>query len=122
MSVLIKRFSSFGLSTRGFHGSMSRSGHHWYPDQHYLKQRRQGKVIQPFLSSTGNLNVDYSELEDYTGISTSTWDIGGNPYIGIDGLIEKPKKHVATINMNFGPQHPAAHGVLRFPSVIFYTL
>ena len=28
-------------------------------------------------------------------------------------LIRKPHKEVKNFSMNFGPQHPAAHGVLR---------
>lgn len=31
----------------------------------------------------------------------------------INNLIKKKKKIIKTYNINFGPQHPSAHGVLR---------
>lgn len=60
----------------------------WYPDPEYLRQFR-GPVLFP------------DEV-------TSKWALP--PWNGKSAPTEKSVKNVT---LNFGPQHPAAHGVLR---------
>lgn len=74
--------------------NQERVPHKWYPDIKYYKAQ-QG----PFLNYEG---LDYRWKQP-----------GWHEHLCIDtaaGTVEKKTKNVT---INFGPQHPAAHGVLR---------
>lgn len=60
----------------------------WYPDEEYMAQFN-GPVLYP----------------DET---TKNWAL--QPWNAKKAPVERPVKN---ITLNFGPQHPAAHGVLR---------
>ena len=64
------------------------AGHKWYPDKEYIDQSA-GAVFYP------------DEV-------TSKWK--PTPY---NNKVAPVEKTVRNLNINFGPQHPAAHGVLR---------
>jgi len=94
---LSKPINIFGSQL--LHTSSNRSGkHHWYPDVDYMKQF-EGKAIlyddtlpkdhEAYLAPEERPKVDYT-------------------------LRKVPvEKFVQNVQLNFGPQHPAAHGVLR---------
>ncbi|KAI8433199.1 hypothetical protein MSG28_015291 [Choristoneura fumiferana] len=65
-----------------------RAAHRWFPDQEYVKQF-DGAVMYP---------------DEVTSL------IKHPPY---SGIITPSEKQVRNMVLNFGPQHPAAHGVLR---------
>lgn len=67
----------------------SRSAGKWHPDEEFMKEWG-GAVMYP------------DEV-------TSKWKVPS--YNG--KLYPAPEKTVRNLNINFGPQHPAAHGVLR---------
>ena len=68
----------------------------WYPDKHYFEE---------FHGETITYKDDKCLIPD----DSSRWDGWENklqPRIPVE-------KHVRNVVLNFGPQHPAAHGVLR---------
>jgi len=71
-----------------FSGSSKLNGSVWMPDEDYYKN-----YDKPILFPDEN---------------TSTWTLP--PFNQKSSVVEK---HVQNITVNFGPQHPAAHGVLR---------
>ncbi|GBP48328.1 NADH dehydrogenase iron-sulfur protein 2, mitochondrial [Eumeta japonica] len=73
-----------GEQTRG----AKRHGHRWYPDEEYVKQF-EGVVMYP----EGVLR-----------------EMKRTP---LNGIVAPVEKKVRNMVLNFGPQHPAAHGVLR---------
>ncbi|XP_075210527.1 NADH dehydrogenase (ubiquinone) 49 kDa subunit [Lycorma delicatula] len=63
----------------------------WYPDLEFFKERS-GPVLAPYHDVYNKWKVDL-------------------PYT--EAALPRIDKSVQNINVNFGPQHPAAHGVLR---------
>ena len=68
--------------------SQQRTAAHWYPDAEFLKWH-QGPVLYP---------------DD--GVK---WDVPPPESAGMPPVV----KNIKNMKINFGPQHPAAHGVLR---------
>lgn len=79
---------SFDFHTACYYSSSQNNSGRWYPDQEYFKQFS-GPVMYP----------------DET---TKHWAL--QPWNAKKAPVEKEVKNVT---INFGPQHPAAHGVLR---------
>jgi NADH dehydrogenase (ubiquinone) Fe-S protein 2 len=71
------------------HFSQTRNAGKWYPDAEFMKEWS-GAVMYP------------DEV-------TSKWKVP--PLNG--KMYPAPEKSVRNLSINFGPQHPAAHGVLR---------
>jgi len=88
----------------GVHTSAGLGGaHHWDIDAEYLKQR-QGKVIfYPDKEPEGSLSAEL-EAMGAPRLEQTTLDNWTTPPV---------EKFVKNTQINFGPQHPAAHGVLR---------
>lgn len=94
-TVLRKSLRSFNDSTflvrNGapvYHATQHRCAHKWVPDPEYFSKTDAPKAIP---------------------IDPVNW-----PYPdGYPDLVEQPSAHVKNVQINFGPQHPAAHGVLR---------
>uniref|UniRef100_A0A182IKS4 Complex I-49kD n=1 Tax=Anopheles atroparvus TaxID=41427 RepID=A0A182IKS4_ANOAO len=71
-----------------FHGQPSRAAGKWFPDEQFIEQFK-GPVMYP-------------------DAVTSRWKLP--PW---NSKIAPVERTVRNLSLNFGPQHPAAHGVLR---------
>lgn len=67
--------------------SLPRGGASWHPDEEWIKQF-EGPVLVPYEGQS---------------LETPVWNARLAPV----------EKKVRNVIINFGPQHPAAHGVLR---------
>merc|ERR1712121_459503 len=110
---LLRHVPSLGRvlgGARGLQTNAPRLGaHHWYPDKEYMKQY-EGKCVlwdEEFVGrfSGGKFGPDhplYISKEEYNPQQPPA-----------TGRFQLPEKFVRNVQLNFGPQHPAAHGVLR---------
>ena len=73
--------------------------HHWYPDLEYVKSM-----------NPGNTQILYPEefMKRYPHIPMETMKSNIVKHDQPD-----KEKYIKNMQLNFGPQHPAAHGVLR---------
>jgi len=110
---LLRHVPSLGRvlgGARGLQTNAPRLGaHHWYPDKEYMKQY-EGKCVlwdEDFVGrfSGGKFGPDHPLY-----ISKEEYDPQCPP---ATGRFQLPEKFVRNVQLNFGPQHPAAHGVLR---------
>lgn len=70
---------------------MQRAGHVWYPDREYLNQV--GDKLALFTPEAAARHIELPRMSDLPE--------------------PEPERYVKNVQLNFGPQHPAAHGVLR---------
>lgn len=87
-------FLRSNLANGRFDVQSSRGTKTWYPDREYIEQF-QGHVLFP------------DELKWSKPLPPLTEDIQGR-------WKSYTEKHIRNVLVNFGPQHPAAHGVLRW--------
>lgn len=106
--LLFKKSASAGIGlskpitisgSQLLHTSSNRSGkHHWYPDVEYMKQFEGKAILYDDTTPKGHdsyISPEEMPKPDYT-----------NRKVPVE-------KFVQNVQLNFGPQHPAAHGVLR---------
>merc|ERR1711992_281353 len=80
-------------------GNVAGGKHHWYPDKEFMRLY-EGKALM-YRSPAPRKNINIPE-EKY------------NPQLlPHTQRLPNPEKFVRNMQLNFGPQHPAAHGVLR---------
>ncbi|TRY78571.1 hypothetical protein TCAL_06478 [Tigriopus californicus] len=85
--------------SRSVHQSAAVSAQHWYPDREYCLKRESGVLLIP---------------EDPRQPSGFVTDPSTIPRVSLTDFPEDaPEKFIKNMQLNFGPQHPAAHGVLR---------
>merc|ERR1712037_77165 len=110
---LLRHVPSLGRVLGGARGLQTNAprlvAHHWYPDKEYMKQY-EGKCVlwdEDFVGrfSGGKFGPDHPLY-----ISKEEYDPQCPP---ATGRFQLPEKFVRNVQLNFGPQHPAAHGVLR---------
>merc|ERR1711992_411252 len=88
-------------SWSGLHTSSSRQGAHWYPNPDYWTETHKGKDV---------LVSDELWQEMLAMGVRPMEEMGQNERVR---QIPTYEKFVKNTQLNFGPQHPAAHGVLR---------
>jgi NADH dehydrogenase (ubiquinone) Fe-S protein 2 len=82
------------------HTAPALSGAHtWYPDVEYFRKFGDKQVLY----------LDDKEMTEKNFLFPST----ERPRVPIELYDPQPEKFIRNMQINFGPQHPAAHGVLR---------
>lgn len=94
--------SSAAASIRCLSTSNGLKGVHWYPDDNDLRDDQMfHRKVRP--------NEEYME-----SARREMEHLGGPPTpLQTDAFLPKSESTVTNLTINFGPQHPAAHGVLR---------
>ena len=106
-------------------GPASLGKHHWYPDAEFMKLY-EGKNLL-YMSHAPRKNTNIPEVmfpaKDDSPIDPNDPYLDSPFYISEQeasqqlfphtGRYVEPEKFVKNMQLNFGPQHPAAHGVLR---------
>jgi len=112
-SGLLRNVPSLGRVLGGARGLQTNApklgAHHWYPDKEHMKQY-EGKCVLWDEEWAGRFSGGKFGPDHPLYISKEEYDPQPPP---ATGRFQLPEKFVRNVQLNFGPQHPAAHGVLR---------
>merc|ERR1712223_1701153 len=110
---LLRNVPSLGRVLGGARGLQTNApklgAHHWYPDKEHMKQY-EGKCVLWDEEWAGRFSGGKFGPDHPLHISKEEYDPQPPP---ATGRFQLPEKFVKNTQINFGPQHPAAHGVLR---------
>merc|ERR1712183_44306 len=110
---LLRHVPSLGRVLGGARGLQTNApklgAHHWYPDRDYMKQY-EGKCVLWDEEWVGRFSGGKFAPDHPLYISKEEYNPQQPP---ATGRFQLPEKFVRNVQLNFGPQHPAAHGVLR---------
>merc|ERR1712193_229359 len=110
---LLRNVPSLGRVLGGARGLQTNApklgAHGWYPDKEHMKQY-EGKCVLWDEEGAGRFSGGKFGPDHPLYISKEEYDPQPPP---ATGRFQLPEKFVRNVQLNFGPQHPAAHGVLR---------
>ena len=97
--------------------------HHWYPDKEFMRLYEGKTLMFRSPARRKNINIPEAILEAKDDSPLTAEDKAHDFYMPEEkynpeliphtGRRPEPEKFVRNMQLNFGPQHPAAHGVLR---------
>ena len=97
--------------------------HHWYPDKEYMRLYEGRSLMYRSPARRKNINIPETILDAHPDSPMTEEQKQHDFYIPEEkynpvlmphtGRLPEPEKFVRNMQLNFGPQHPAAHGVLR---------
>jgi len=106
LGLLVGGRVASAAAARPLHASAAVAGKHvWYPDVDTMRQYGDQQILYP------DADIAKAKEDDFFHIDGVNKYTGNNPEN--DNSLFQKEKFVRNLQINFGPQHPAAHGVLR---------